>query len=81
MLSAAPCAMIANQDGKERTGRSTAADGNAVVVLEAPPLRRCAAHGLSPFGKDVRAPARRTRRRQPSPLRRRREFRCWMQGV
>ena len=42
-------------DGKERTGRSTADDGNAVVVLEAPPLRRCAAHGLSPFGKDVRS--------------------------
>ena len=42
-------------NGKERTGRSTADDGNAVVVLEAPPLRRCAAHGLSPFGKDVRS--------------------------
>ena len=42
-------------NGKERTGRSTADHGNAFVVLEAPPLRRCAAHGLSPFGKDVRS--------------------------
>src|ERR1035441_9479891 len=42
-------------NGKERTGRSTPDDGNAFVVLEAPLLRRCAAHGLRPFGKDVRS--------------------------
>jgi hypothetical protein len=43
-------------DGKERTGRSTANDGNAVVVLdlEARALRRYEAHGLYPFGKDAR---------------------------
>jgi CheY-like chemotaxis protein len=42
-------------NGKERTGRSTADDGDAVVVLQAPALRNCAAHGLSPFGKDFRS--------------------------
>lgn len=43
-------------DRKERTGRSTANDGNAVVVLDlqASALRRCEAHGLCPFGKDAR---------------------------
>ncbi len=32
---------------KERTGRSTTDDGNAVVVLEAHRLRRCSVHGLN----------------------------------
>jgi len=40
-------------NGKERTGRPTADDGDAVVVPEAPALRSCAAHGPSPFGKDA----------------------------
>jgi hypothetical protein len=46
-------------NGKERTGRSTADDGDAIVVLEAPALRSCAAHGPSPFGSRTSDQSRR----------------------